>query len=158
MKNKFGFFGLGLTFILVFPAVSTAQEPEYTDPSATQGQSDTVMVPKDIPFDKAATYELCVGTKGYQKIGYCKYEYDTYLTRGGPGACKRRGGGWVSGASLSLEINRPGHLSHIRRGTTYVNFNDRTTGFCADACAGATATYNGIKFNTPGRCNKRSYE
>lgn len=102
-----------------------------------------------------AQFEACVGAKGAQKAGYCKYEYEAYLTRG---RCVDRTGGWIDGASVSLNVRSPGHLKHGRSGTTYVNFNDRTgPDVCHRACASTTITYQGRQY-TKSTCNRKSYQ
>ena len=120
-------------------------------PPASEDEGPTVIGGEEL----RSGFEACVGAKGYQKVYGCLYEYEAYLTRG---TCRARGGGWVPGTSVELRIRAPGHLTHTRSGSQYVNFNDKSYGTtCARACAAVTIYYAGSAYGNS-RCNRRSYE
>ncbi|MEM7661873.1 MAG: hypothetical protein AAF292_06460 [Pseudomonadota bacterium] len=114
-----------------------------------------ILIALNVTDTASAQFEACVGAKGAQKAGFCKYEYEAYLTRG---SCVARGGGWVEGTSVTLNVRAPGHLQHSRSGTRYINFDDRTgPEICQRACAGTTITYQGRTY-TKSTCDAKSYE
>lgn len=101
-----------------------------------------------------AQYEACVGAKGAQKAGFCKYEYEAYLTQG---SCISRGGGWVPGTSVTLNIGSPEELNQSRSGTRYVNYDARITGGCKRTCASTSITFQGRTYSKS-TCDKKSYQ
>ncbi len=99
--------------------------------------------------------EFCVGAKGSQKLGYCRYEYEAFYYTG---TCRARNGLWDKNYVIKLHIRDPSHLEHHeppRR--EHSRFRDDTTGICKRACAFASAEGPRGRF-TKSVCNRRAHE
>lgn len=108
-----------------------------------------------------SSMELCVGAAGYQKAGYCKLEFEAYVTTG---SCKARNGQWDNRyrVTLRLKVNGTSGGEEERTARQYVNRNHRIVPFCPNLiCANAFAEplVGGLPaFRTSTRCNRRSYD
>lgn len=110
----------------------------------------------------ARAAQLCVGAFGSQKAGYCKLQYEAYVTTG---TCRGRDGEWDPRYTITLNINRPTREAIQAR--RYVNRNHTEGPWCVSTvCASASATAPGVdasgnpmpSFRVGSRCNKRSYD